>query len=984
MENYSKEGLTFEGEKMKRGAKSLRVGCMFLAIFFFLGGFALVISPVGAQAITVPIGVSPRDVAITPDGEYAYVTTMSANGGPGSLAVISTTTKTVTATVTVGVGPNHVAISPNGAYVYVTNSFGGSISVINTATNSVTATVHLTGEPAGVSVTPDDEFVYVTTGAGSVSVINATSNTVTATIAVGFYPLGVAITPDGAYAYVANYIDGTISVISTATNTVTSTITLPFDSRPVEVAVTPNGEYVYVTNQDSEASLVSTLVISTVTNKAVATVTGFSSPYAVAVSPNGTFAYVTNDGTGSIYAIDTSTNTVTQKICVGTNPGGMAIMPDSEYIYVTASNATFVINTRTLTASVSPSAMTIDATQSTTVSATAWGGSGSYTSYQWYVNGSEQKGQNASTFCFVPASAGLYAITATITDTSGTTSAQSNVSTSTVNIVPTVSISPVGPLTLPVGEVHMFSAITIGGSGNINYQWYLDGASVGTNSGSYTYISATGSHTVTCKVTDSAPIPISSFQSNAVSITASAVSGALAFENSWMEKVSIPTTTSGDETAFINGTIYIFGSTDYAYNPSANTLITIAPMPTPRITFAIASCGNKIYLIGGYDEKNVLTFSVNEVYDPSTNTWATVASMPTNRSEMQAEVVNNKIYVIGGRTADSYSTDINEIYNPAADSWTRAASSPYPVASAAYAIDNNKIYVIGGEDDNHPPAGSQNVAGVNSVNFNQIYNPSTDSWSLGNPIPTSTIAGGAGATKGANAPERIYVFGNIAGFLISSNQSYVYDPVANSWTSGAPMPFACASPAVAVVNDIFFVIGDGQNVEQYTPIGYSSATTIIATTETGASINFALGGNITDPQMSNITITTNQSNTTTIVSFNVTGQRGTTGFGNMTIPVSAVPFGVTPTIYIDNQLAQNQGYTKDANNYYVWFTTHFSKHEISIIFNTMPTQSPSPKPVYTQEHFPNTTGPAAAITGVSVVVIIVVLLVYFKKIKPRK
>jgi hypothetical protein len=358
--------------------------------------------------------------------------------------------------------------------------------------------------------------------------------------------------------------------------------------------------------------------------------------------------------------------------------------------------------------------------------------------------------------------------------------------------------------------------------------------------------------------------------------------------------------------------------------------------------------------------------------------------MPTARGEMVAATLNGEIYIIGGRAMDSYSTGITEIYNPITDSWTTAASTPYPVASAAYAIDNNKIYVIRGEDDNHPPAGSQNVAGVNSVNFNQIYNPSTDSWSLGNPIPTSTIAGGAGATKGANAPERIYIFGNIAGFLISSNQSYVYDPATNSWTSGAPMPFACAIPAVAVVNDLLFVIGDGQNVEQYTPIGYSSATTIIATTERGASINFALGGNITGPQMSNVTITTNQSNTTTIVSFNVTGQGVTTGFGNMTIPVSAVPFGVTPTIYIDNQLAQNQGYTKDANNYYVWFTTHFSNHEISIIFTTMPTQSPSPKPLHTQEHFPNTTVPAAAITGVSVIVVMVVLLVYFKKIKPRK
>jgi hypothetical protein len=56
----------------------------------------------------------------------------------------------------------------------------------------------------------------------------------------------------------------------------------------------------------------------------------------------------------------------------------------------------------------------------------------------------------------------------------------------------------------------------------------------------------------------------------------------------------------------------------------------------------------------------------------------------------------------------------------------------------------------------------------------------------------------------------------------------------------------------------------------------------------------------------------------------------------MTIPKSAVAQGTTPKIYIDNQLAANQGYTQDTNNYYVWYTTQFSTHQISIVFNTSP------------------------------------------------
>jgi hypothetical protein len=45
-------------------------------------------------------------------------------------------------------------------------------------------------------------------------------------------------------------------------------------------------------------------------------------------------------------------------------------------------------------------------------------------------------------------------------------------------------------------------------------------------------------------------------------------------------------------------------------------------------------------------------------------------------------------------------------------------------------------------------------------------------------------------------------------------------------------------------------------------------------------------------------------------------------------------YGTTPTIYIDNKPASNQGFTQDANNYYVWYLTYFSTHKVSIVFAT--------------------------------------------------
>jgi hypothetical protein len=109
-------------------------------------------------------------------------------------------------------------------------------------------------------------------------------------------------------------------------------------------------------------------------------------------------------------------------------------------------------------------------------------------------------------------------------------------------------------------------------------------------------------------------------------------------------------------------------------------------------------------------------------------------------------------------------------------------------------------------------------------------------------------------------------------------------------------------------------------------------TTIIAKTDNGTNVNFAISGNITSSQMSNVTITTNQSALLITVTFTLTGQDGTTGFSNLTIPKNIVQYGITPEIFIDNQRASIQGYTQDAYNYYIWYSTQFSTHQVKIQF----------------------------------------------------
>ncbi|MCW4009298.1 MAG: hypothetical protein NWF05_01590, partial [Candidatus Bathyarchaeota archaeon] len=126
----------------------------------------------------------------------------------------------------------------------------------------------------------------------------------------------------------------------------------------------------------------------------------------------------------------------------------------------------------------------------------------------------------------------------------------------------------------------------------------------------------------------------------------------------------------------------------------------------------------------------------------------------------------------------------------------------------------------------------------------------------------------------------------------------------------------------------------------------------------GTPFTFTLQGNISITQISNPTLVINETANTVTLSLNLTGTTGTTGFSNMTIPKSTMPTGVVPipTVYIDGQIAENQGYTEDAENFYIWYTTHFSNHQVAVVFPA--SASPTPTPPSSPITSPSTTSPS--------------------------
>jgi N-acetylneuraminic acid mutarotase len=300
-------------------------------------------------------------------------------------------------------------------------------------------------------------------------------------------------------------------------------------------------------------------------------------------------------------------------------------------------------------------------------------------------------------------------------------------------------------------------------------------------------------------------------------------------EDSWISKAPMPTARDGLGIAVADGKIYAIGGycnmsylgINEMYDPATDTWTTKASMPTSRRFFATAAVQNKIYAIAGETGQSKSTYA-NEVYDPSTNTWENKTPLPsqTEREHLSANVVNGKIYLISGYASPApfapypVSSE-NNVYDPSTDSWDTRAPIPKPVLQYASAVVGNKIYIIGGRESA--------INRLNTVNYTQIYDTVTDTWSFGPAMPTGVGWCLGGATTGLLAPKRIYILGGYTSFGQGApwlHLTQVYNPETNAWlTIGTPATASFAKGGVAVVNDTLYAIGAGANL-QYIPIGY--------------------------------------------------------------------------------------------------------------------------------------------------------------------
>ena len=846
--------------------------------------------------------------------------------------------------------------------------FAGSYSITVSVTDSLgvtsvqssAASVTVAASPT-VSVAPVGP---VTLDVGQVRVFTATASGGSGSLSYQWYRGGSAVSgaTDVSYSF-----SGSVGLYSVSCR-VTDSASTPVTSASNAVSVTVNPALV-APSVSASVGVVTQGQTSSLTSSSVTTGTSpYSYQWLQRAPGAGSYSSISG-ATLASYSFVTSGSTAT---------GAWSFelrVTDSASAVVTSTGVSVMVNA-VPTVVVSPTSWIMDVGQSKVFSATASGGSGSYTSYQWYVGGAAQSGATASTFSYAPGFAGSYSITVSVTDSLGVTSVQSSAASVTVAASPTVSVAPVGPVTLDVGQVRVFTATASGGSGSLSYQWYRGGSAVsGATDVSYSFSGSVGLYSVSCRVTDSASTPVTS-ASNAVSVT---VNPALVAPS---VSASVGVVTQG-QTSSLTSSSVTTGTSPYSYQwlqraPGAGSYSSISGATLASYSFVTSiatAAGSWNFILQVKDSAgaavNSTTVSVTVNIPPldhfvfssvGTQTAGTSFSVTITAKDASNNTLTN---YVGTNSLNVSTGTINPISTGVFSSGVWSGSVIVNSAGSGVTLFTTSSGMSGTSN-----SFTINPGALNKFTFSTINSPQT-AGSVFTITVSAKDAYGNNVTSYTGTPSLIYSDGSISPSVMNvfvngvGSTSVTVDTagsdatitvtdgsrsgISNSFTvTKAPTSSPSPTPTPLLTPDptsTSLSTPTSTSAPNSTPTSTSTpsssvtpfVTNVTVTTDTGTTVTLINRGNLTGLQISNVTIQTNQSAVLTTVSFTLTGEGGPTGFCIMTIPKTVVPNGTTPIVFIDGPRASNQGYTQDDTNFYVWYTTQFSTHQVKIQFDASST-----------------------------------------------
>jgi N-acetylneuraminic acid mutarotase len=259
----------------------------------------------------------------------------------------------------------------------------------------------------------------------------------------------------------------------------------------------------------------------------------------------------------------------------------------------------------------------------------------------------------------------------------------------------------------------------------------------------------------------------------------------------WQALASAPAPVEGACTGVIGDKIYVafgFSGVDSSalriYDIPSNTWSFGPSAPTAGRSEAYQGVvhGGKLYCAFGRSTPEAWSF------DPATSTWTMLAPTPDLRAGTGADSWGNSIYYFGGRNAlfgpcngppvtpaDPDGTIVR--FDIDAGTWSPAGDLVVPVTDATVTTVGSLIYIFGGCDSS-----------VSAVSTLQIYDPRTETTTLGAPMPSPR----SDAASAAAGPHTIRIVGgeDTVGADPAVNH-LIYDVETGTYATGPSVPTHC-------------------------------------------------------------------------------------------------------------------------------------------------------------------------------------------------
>lgn len=281
----------------------------------------------GPLDIKVSDKTSPS-VPFTVYGPWGYVVS-----GAGEVVAVDSYNNNVRATFDVGFAPDVIAVTPEGDKAYMINRSQPLLVVVDAPVNQVLTTIPLSANPVDVALTVRAQHRgFISHGtSGNITVIDTLSDTVTGPLVCGPNPGEMAVdiaNKESLRLMVALRGDNTVEAFAVESLLVDG-ISTPLSGTPEKIYMSPNAEDVVTLNTESQTAS----LLKAKQAQLRANITTPGNPINGDFTIDSNFFYVVSEGTDTIISLNIINKDIQTRFEAGSEPYDVTVRPDGEFAY---------------------------------------------------------------------------------------------------------------------------------------------------------------------------------------------------------------------------------------------------------------------------------------------------------------------------------------------------------------------------------------------------------------------------------------------------------------------------------------------------------------------------------------------------------------------------------------------------------------------------------------------------------------------------